>query len=105
MAYGTLIILSTFKKKRTLFSKERSKNHFLLSLASKAVFVPHSFASLTLFFLIKYVIIYRVRFNSASSFSGNTGILCCTGKSSNRSLSSHCVNDKNLRKNREENFI
>lgn len=72
MAYGSLVILSTLKKKRTLFSKERSKKHFSLSLASKAVFVPCSFASLTLLFLIKYVNIYRVKSNSATGFSRTT---------------------------------
>lgn len=72
MAYGSLVILSTSKKERTLFSEERSKKHRSLSLASKAVFAPHSFASLTLLFLIKYVIIYRVKSNPATGFSGTT---------------------------------
>lgn len=72
MAYGSLVILSTLKKKRTLFRKERSKKHVSLPLASKAVFVPCSFASLTLLFLIKYAIIYRVNSNSATGFSGTT---------------------------------
>lgn len=72
MAYGSLVILSTLKKKRTLFRTKRSKKHFSLSLTNKAVFVPCSFASLTLLFPIKYAIIHRVKSNSATSFSGTT---------------------------------
>lgn len=51
--------------------RKEVKNHFSLSLASKAVFVPCSFASLTLLFLTKYVIIYRVK-STTTSFSGTT---------------------------------
>lgn len=54
MAYSSLVIFSTFKKNTVQQEKKLKKK--IPSLARKAVFVSRSFASLTLLFLIKYVI-------------------------------------------------
>lgn len=67
MAYSSLVILSTLQEHCSV--RKEVKKGFSLSLASKAVFVVHYFASLTLLFLIKLMTIYKVRSQALSQAS------------------------------------
>lgn len=85
MAYGSSGVLSALEENGTftLSGKERSKKHFSLPLANRAVFVFCFLVSPTLLFLIEYMIINRAKSNSVEL---STGKLSWTGNSSRRIL-------------------